>query len=79
MLQSILFTGRNIEAAAAEFPAQQLGPSSLEWKDGSNTTGKLLQFYRDIPRTVLDGIREVYELDFELFGYNKYLPFETPG
>ena len=65
--------------AIAQFPAPGYGPSSNQWKDNSNTSTLVESYYKDIPVYVMDKIRDVYRIDFEMFGYDKYLPFEKTG
>ena len=54
-----------------DFPSSKTGPSSLRY--GKNNTASLLEYYSDIPESLLMDITEVYSKDFELFGYTKSL------
>ena len=53
-----------------------MGPSSNQWKNKTNTSALIEKYYRDIPTRLIEQVREVYAIDFEMFGYDKYLPFE---
>ena len=64
------------EEAIAQFPAPDYGPSSKQWKDNSSTSTLVESYYKDVSSDVMDKIRDVYGIDFEMFGYDKYLPFE---
>ena len=58
-----------------QFPDPNYGPSSNQ--EGNRNTSTLVEsYYKDIPGHVMDNIRDVYGIDFEMFGYDKYLPFE---
>ena len=61
----------------ARFPAPDFGPLSNQWKDKTNASTLTESFYKEIPTNILDQIRELYSIDFEMFEYDKYLPFET--
>ncbi len=64
--------GPAADFAASEFPPPNLGPSSQQWESAGNSTTLQQTFYKDIPEEVMDGIRRVYAIDFEMFGYDKY-------
>ena len=64
------------EEAFAQFPAPDYGPSFTQWKDNRNTSTLVESYYKDIPKHIIDQIRDLYSIDFEMFGYDKYLPFE---
>ena len=75
--QSKLFTGNKTvsKEVIVQFPSPDYGPSSNQ--EGNRNTSTLVEsYYKDVPGHVMDKIRDVYGIDFEMFGYDKYLPFE---
>ena len=64
------------EEAIAQFPAPDYGPSSKQWKDNSSKSSLVESYYKAIPNDIMDKIRNLYAVDFEMFGYDKYLSFE---
>ena len=62
--------------AIEQFPDPDYGPSFNQWKDNMNTSTLVESYYKDIPKVIRDQIRDLYAIDFEMFGYDKYLPFE---
>ena len=65
--------------AIEQFPDPDYGPSSNQRKDNRNTSTLVESYYKDIPKVIRDQIRDLYAIDFEMFGYDKYLPFEKTG
>ena len=62
--------------AATVFPPPEYGPSFKQWKDQTDTAALVEKYYMEVPRIIRDQIRQMYALDFELFGYDNYLSFE---
>ena len=62
--------------AVTVFPPPEYGPSFKQWKDQIDTATLVEKYYKEVRRIIRDQIRQMYALDFELFGYDKYLPFE---
>ena len=62
--------------AVTVFPPPEYGPSFKQWKYQIDTATLVEKYYKEVPRIIRDQIRQMYALDFELFGYDKYLPFE---
>ncbi len=60
------------QAAAEEFPPPSLGPSSQQWKEqgAKNNTSLIEKFYSDIPEDIMDKLKKIYRIDFEMFGYD---------
>ena len=52
-----------------QFPDNHISPKSDSNMD-SNLTDILRKYYSSVPSYVLDGIRKLYALDFEMFGYD---------
>ena len=51
------------------FQGKHLGPITDSTTD-SSFTDAFRRYYSSVPIKVLDGIRKLYALDFEMFGYN---------
>ena len=40
------------------------------------SANEINKYYREIPSDIINQIRDLYAIDFEMFGYSKYLAFE---
>ena len=71
---TLLSGDANYKVAEEAFPSPNKGPSSntKQWKSGNNSE-TLHEFYKDIPETIVDEIRELYLIDFIMFGYDTHL------
>lgn len=57
----------HISADPTIFPQKDSGPSSTNVKIDTGTDS-----YKSIPEEVINKIRKIYALDFQLFGYDPY-------
>ena len=69
MNQDSAYLLHRITNKIVQFPDKHLYPKSDSVTD-SNFTDIFRRYYSAVPSNVLDGIRKLYALDFEMFGYN---------
>ena len=69
MSQNSTYLLHKLSNKIVQFPDKHLGPKSDSATD-SNFTDIFHRYYSSVPSNVLDGIRKLYALDFEMFGYD---------
>ena len=60
-----LFSEKKSSFSIPQYPANE-----------SKTSMLLEKYYREVPSSIINQIRDLYAIDFEMFGYSKYLSFK---